>query len=110
MGKKIKKIAHAFRQDRQINVIADVPKWNYVQTLLSLGDRRVGDILLAVHRQNGNWMKALKDININPDFYVYREKDLDEILPWDIIDVGMSKKKLMREYEKALSGRHEPKL
>ncbi len=110
VGKKIKKIAHVFRQDRQINVIADVPKWNYVQALLSLGDRRVGDILLAVHRQNGNWMRALKDININPDFYVYREKDLNEILPWDIIDIGMSPKKLRREYEKALAGHHEPKL
>ncbi|MBP1711441.1 MAG: hypothetical protein H6Q49_1643, partial [Deltaproteobacteria bacterium] len=43
-------------------------------------------------------------------FYVYRVKDLDDIMPWDIIDVGMSKKKLMREYEKALAGYHEPKL
>jgi radical SAM superfamily enzyme YgiQ (UPF0313 family) len=102
VGKRIKKISQAFRQDKQINVIADVPKWNYVQALLSLGDRRVGDILLAVHRLHGNWMKALKDVNINPDFYVYRQKDLNEILPWDIIEVGISKKSLRRENEKAL--------
>jgi radical SAM superfamily enzyme YgiQ (UPF0313 family) len=99
---KIKKIVHAFRQDKQINVIAGVPKWNYVQALLSLGDRRVGDILLAAHRRNGNWKRALKEVNINPDFYVYRQKDPDEILPWDIIEVGVSKKALIKEYKKAL--------
>jgi len=103
VGKKIKKIVQAFRQDKQINVIADVPKWNYVQALLSLGDRRVGDVLLAVHRLNGNWMRALKDVNINPDFYVYRQKDLDEFLPWDIIKVGIPKKALVKEYKKALA-------
>jgi len=103
VGKKIKKIVQSFRQDKQINVIADVPKWNYVQTLLSLGDRRVGDLLLAVHRLNGNWMRALKDVNINPDFYVYRQKDLDEFLPWDIIKVGIPKKALVKEYKKALA-------
>jgi radical SAM superfamily enzyme YgiQ (UPF0313 family) len=102
VGKKIKKVAQAFRQDKQINVIADVPKWNYVQALLSLGDRRVGDILLKVHQLNGNWMKALKTVNINPDFYVYRQKDLDEVLPWDIIEVGISKKALIKEYRKAM--------
>ena len=107
VGKKIKKIVDAFRQDKQINVIADVPKWNYVQALLSLGDRRVGDILLAVHRLNGNWMKAFKDVNINPDFYVYRQKDLNEFLPWDIIEVGIPKKVLIREYEKGLRPKAE---
>lgn len=99
---KIKKIVHAFRQDKQINVIAGVPKWNYAQALLSSGDRRVGDILLAAHRRNGNWKKALKEVNINSDFYVYRQKDLDEFLPWDIIEVGISKKHLINEYQKAL--------
>ncbi len=102
VGKKIKKITQAFKLDRQIHVIADVPKWNYVQALLSLGDRRVGDVLMAVHRLNGNWMRALKEININADFYVYRQKELDEILPWDIIDIGIPKKHLINEYRKAL--------
>ncbi len=101
-GKKIKKIVNAFRNDRQIKVIHDVPKWNYVQALLSLGDRRVGEILLAVHNLEGNWSKALKEVNINSDFYVYRQKSFDEFLPWDIIDLGVSKKSLISECRKAL--------
>ena len=104
-GKKIKKIISAFSRDKQIHVIHDVPKWNYVQALLSLGDRRVGEILLAVHRLDGNWVKAFKEVNINPDDYVYRQKAFDEILPWDIIDLGFSKKILISEYKKALEVR-----
>ena len=100
-GKKIKKIVSAFGRDKQINVIHDVPKWNYVQALLSLGDRRVGEILMAVHRLEGNWVKAVKDVNINPDFYVYRRKSFDEVLPWDIVNLGTSKKALISECKKA---------
>jgi radical SAM superfamily enzyme YgiQ (UPF0313 family) len=102
VGRKIKKIENAFRRYRQVKIIHDVPKWNYVQALLSLGDRRVGEILLAVNRLEGNWAQALKEVNINSDFYVDRQKQFDEILPWDIIDLGVSKKALMSEYRKAL--------
>jgi radical SAM superfamily enzyme YgiQ (UPF0313 family) len=101
-GKKIKKIENAFSRNRQVKVIHDVPKWNYIQALLSLGDRRVGEILLSVNRLDGNWAQALKEVNINPDFYVYRHKQFDEILPWDIIDLGVSKKALINEYRKTL--------
>lgn len=102
VGRRMKKIAHAFRADKQINVIADVPKWSYVQALLSLGDRRVGEILAVVHRLNGNWVRAFKEVTINPDFYVYRQKDVNEFLPWDIIEVGVPQKALIKEYKKAL--------
>jgi radical SAM superfamily enzyme YgiQ (UPF0313 family) len=102
VGKKIKKIENAFSREKQIKVIYDVPKWNYVQALLSLGDRRVGEILMAVNRLDGNWAQALKEVNINPDFYVYRKKQFDEVLPWDIIDLGVSKKALISECRKAL--------
>ncbi|MDM7986296.1 MAG: radical SAM protein [Smithella sp.] len=101
-GKKMKKIENAFRKDKQIKVIHDVPKWNYIQALLSLGDRRVGEILLAVHRLEGNWSRALKEVNINPDFYVYRPKAFDEVLPWDIVRLGVAKKALVAEYRKAM--------
>jgi radical SAM superfamily enzyme YgiQ (UPF0313 family) len=102
VSKKIKKIVSAFGRDKQIRVIHDVPKWNYVQALLSLGDRKVGEILLAVHRLHGNWAQALKEVNVNADFYVYRRKQFDEVLPWNIIDSGTAIKALISEYEKAL--------
>lgn len=103
VGKKIKKIVRAFGDNRQIKVIHDVPKWNYIQALLSLGDRRVGEILLAVHHLHGNWAQALKETHVNADFYVYRRKQFDEVLPWDIVALRTSKKSLISECKKALS-------
>ncbi len=88
-----------------IMVNSDVPKWAYIQALLSLGDRRVSTILLSAHKLNGNWKKAMQLSQINPDFFVYREKDLDELLPWDFIDHGITKKHLKTEYRLALEGR-----
>lgn len=101
--KRIKMINTAFRREASIRVIHDLPKWNYVQALLSLGDRRVSDILLSVHHHGGNWPQALKEVNINPDFYVYRQKETSEILPWDFIDHGVSKAFLFREYRNSFA-------
>jgi radical SAM superfamily enzyme YgiQ (UPF0313 family) len=105
--KKIRLIEKAFRRDPVVHVIHDIPKWNYVQALLSLGDRRVGKILLRVHQEGGNWPRALKTGDPHPDFYVYRQKDPAEILPWDFIDHGVSREFLLREYQKALSPQGE---
>lgn len=91
-----------------IQVSFDVPKWAYVQTLLSMGDRRVGRILSLVHKYGGDWKKALRYSELNPDFYVYRPKDLQEILPWDFLDHGIRKSFLVNEYNRALEGKLTP--
>lgn len=101
--KRIRRIKAALRKESSIKVIHDLPKWNYVQALLSLGDRSVGKILMSVHKNNGNWARTFKEVNINPDFYVYRQKNLDEILPWDFIDHGVSREFLVSEFRRALS-------
>jgi len=100
--KRIHTIERSLRKETLVNVIYDLPKWNYIQALLSLGDRKVGKILLAAHQNNGNWPKAFKEVNVNPDFYVYRHKSTDEILPWDFIDRGVSKQDTIDEYNKTL--------
>lgn len=102
--KRMRKIETALRKEPSVKVIHDLPKWNYIQALLSLGDRKVGNILLSSHQNNGNWPKVFKELNINPDFYVYRHKGMEEILPWDFIDHGVSKQYLMAEYKKAFEG------
>ena len=99
--KRMRKIENALRREPSVKVIHDLPKWNYIQALLSLGDRKVSKILLSAHQNNGNWPKVFKEVNINPDFYVYRHKSMEETLPWDFIDHGISKQYLMAEYKKA---------
>jgi hypothetical protein len=86
-------------------VHSDIPRWAYVQALLARGDRRVAEILAAVHTLSGNWAQALKIVSVNPDFYVGRERDLDETLPWDFIDHGVTKAFLKQDYQRALDGR-----
>jgi len=88
-----------------IKVNFDVPKWAYVQTLLSMGDRRVSAILLKSHELGGDWTKALRFSDVNPDFFVSRPKGLDEILPWDFIGQGVQKKHLVKEYNLALEAK-----
>ena len=102
LKRKLKLIKNGLRGEGNVQLIHDLPKWGYVQTLLSRGDRRMGRIILAAHQNGGNWQKTFRETNLNPDFYVYREMDLDEILPWDFIDHGISKDYLRKEYLKAL--------
>ncbi len=101
--KRMRKIENAIRREPTVKVIHDLPKWNYIQALLSLGGRRVSGILLSAHTNRGNWPKAFKEVNVNPDFYVYRRKDVGEFLPWDFIDHGIDKQYLVNEYRKAMT-------
>jgi len=99
---KIARLKAALRREGAVKVLHDLPKWNYVQALLSLGDRRVGSILLAVHGREGNWSQALKETSVNADFFVYRQKAFKEFLPWDFIDHGTDRAQLWRECRAAL--------
>ena len=102
LKKKLKMIQREVQGEKGMEMIHDLPKWAYIQALLSRGDRRVGKILMASHRHQGNWSQALRETSVNPDFYVYRERDLDEIFPWDFIDHGISKDRLKEEYLTAM--------
>jgi radical SAM superfamily enzyme YgiQ (UPF0313 family) len=102
LNEKIKWVKEGFRKDRNISVSADLPKWAYLQNLLCRGDRRVAKLLLAAHKLGGNWPQAYRSVDVNPDFYVYRQRTFEEILPWDFIDHGVKKEYLWREYQEAL--------
>ncbi|MBW2616250.1 MAG: radical SAM protein [Deltaproteobacteria bacterium] len=102
---KQKWLKKSLAKEGGIKVNTDLPKWAYVQALLSMGDRRVSSILLSAHESGGDWTKALRFSDINPDFFVYRPKGLDEVLPWDFIDHGITKKHLISEYKLALKAK-----
>ena len=102
LKKRLRILEKGVRGEKGMEVIYDLPKWAYVQTLLSRGDRRVGKILLSLHQTGGDWGRVLRETSINPDFYVYRRRSLDEVLPWDFIDHGFPKERLKEEYRKAM--------
>ncbi|MGB9628775.1 MAG: radical SAM protein, partial [Thermodesulfobacteriota bacterium] len=102
LKRRLKIIQKGVEKEQGMRLIHDLPKWAFIQALLSRGDRRVGEILMGAHLYQGDWSRALKETNINPDFYVYRVRRLDEIFPWDFIDHGIPKEKLKEEYVKAM--------
>lgn len=90
-----------------------------IEAALSRADRRVADVIEEVWRSGGRldawtdyfsferWMKAFGKCGVDPAFYANRELSTDELLPWDVIDVGVRKAHLLRErqrcYESTLS-------
>jgi radical SAM family uncharacterized protein len=101
LKRKIKKIKNDLKKVANLKINSDVPRWAYIQAMFSRGDRRVADILLMAHANQGNWPQTFKTTPLNSDFYVLRERDPDEILPWDFIDHGIRKSYLLGEYTRA---------
>ena len=75
---------------------------SYYQALLSLGDRRVAPVIAAAERNGQNWRAAVAEVGIDADFYIFRDRTNDAVLPWDIIDGGMKATFFHSEYEKGL--------
>jgi radical SAM superfamily enzyme YgiQ (UPF0313 family) len=75
---------------------------SYYQALLSLGDRRVAPAIEAAERNGGNWRAAVAETGVDADFYIFRDRSEDDVLPWDIIDGGMKRAFFRAEFEKGL--------
>ena len=108
LNKKQRSLDRAVRKIGNMNIIHDLPKWEYVQALLSRGDRRTGKLIRAAHEIGEDWKKAAKATAVDMDFYVYRRRKFSEHLPWDFIDIGVRKEYLKNEYQRALEGKFTP--
>ncbi|HMJ83147.1 MAG TPA: radical SAM protein, partial [Vicinamibacterales bacterium] len=75
---------------------------SYFQALLSLGDRRVAAVIEAAERNGQNWRAAVAEAGIDGDFYIFRDRTGDAMLPWDVIDGGMKAAFFQSEFEKGL--------
>lgn len=95
-------------------------KTSYLEGIFARGDRRLSAVILRAvekgckfdgwgeHFRFDLWMEAFEELGIDPNFYNLRERSYDEILPWDHIDIGVTKQFLMRENEKAKAGQTTP--
>ena len=84
-----------------------------LEGLLARGDRRVAKAILYVYEHGGffdawreffdynRWLEAFEACGISIDFYALRERPLDEILPWDFIDIGVTREFMIREWNQA---------
>jgi len=84
-----------------------------MEGVLARGDRRLCRVIRMAYEKgcfydawgeyykHDKWLEALEECGLSPEFYTHRERPVDEILPWDFIDCGVTKEFLIREWEKA---------
>ena len=84
-----------------------------LEGVLARGDRRIAPVILKAYEKgclydawsetfhNDLWMEAFEECGVDIAFYNNRERDVDEILPWDFIDTGVTKEFLKREWKNA---------
>lgn len=98
---------------RSLNFQWHDAKTTILEGVFARGDRKLSKAIYDAYRlgciydawtehfQYDLWMKALEQNQIDVDFYTTRKRELDEVFPWDFIDIGVTKKYLQREWLKA---------
>lgn len=91
------------------------PDVTVLEGFLARGDRRCAQVILKAYEKGALydawsenfrydlWKEAFAETGVDIEFYTLRERNTEEILPWDFIDAGVSRKFLIREWERALS-------
>lgn len=107
-------------KDKKIRYTYHDADSSYIEAVLARGDRRLAPaIALAVEEgamldawdeyfDFDRWMDVFERTGVDPDFYTVRGFGLDEVLPWDIIDCGVTKEFLLRERERAYAEKTTP--
>ena len=110
-GRFIKSLVH----DRALSIAYHEPEQTFLEGVLSRGDKLTGKIILRAWETGARfdnwteyfdltrWLDAFDYCGIDPENYT-RERQEDEILSWDFVNVGLTKKFLLRERHRAYSG------
>lgn len=101
---------------RKVSVSRHVPWTSFLEGVFARGDRRLCDVIETAwrkgckfdsweeHLDREKWMDSFSENGIDPFFYTARKRSFDEVLPWDHMDYGVTKKFLIKENEKAHRG------
>ncbi|MEV4477516.1 TIGR03960 family B12-binding radical SAM protein [Nonomuraea sp. NPDC049419] len=120
VDRRLKALREALRSDknygRAIGYRYHDGKPSIVEGLLSRGDRRVGAVIRAVWEDGGRfdgwsehfsyerWMTAAEQVGVDVDWYTTREREENEVLPWDHLDAGLDREWLWQDWQEAVSG------
>ena len=99
----LKRLKKTLSGRKGIEMIAEPTKSAYIQGVLARGDRRVSRALYRAHQSGGvkSFSRAMKEEALKDEDYLYREYGEREILPWDVLDMGMKKEYLYEEWRRA---------
>ena len=116
-------VKHAFME--QLNRKSLRYNWHdaevtVLEGVFARGDRKTAGVIEEAYRlgciydswtesfDNEKWMKAFENTGIDLAFYNLRERNIDEVFPWDFIDIGVTKEFLKREWNRAMDGEVTP--
>src|SRR5438046_4623892 len=91
LQKKLEVIKRGARPLGNVRVLHENPREAALQALLARGDRRVADFLELAAGFGGDWRRALREWDGDPNFYTTRSRSIEEPLPWDHFDVGVKR-------------------
>ena len=112
-AKVVKNEIRAQVNQRSIRYSWHEPDVTILEGFLARGDRRCAQVILKAYEKGAIydawsesfdyhiWKEAFAETNTDIDFYTLRERSTEEILPWDFIDAGVTKKFLIHEWEQA---------
>ncbi len=114
LGRKVGLLRDALRRDRGVQLRWHDPRASLAEGIASRGDRRVGAVIEEVWRRGGTfqewsehfsldlWIEAMAAHGLSVDWYVHRERDRPELLPWAHISAGLHEDYLWQEWQDAL--------
>ncbi len=115
LQRKINLLRDATRRMHGVQVKWHDPKATLVEGLMSRGDRRLADVIETVWRMGGTfqewnerfdlelWLDAMREHDLEPDFYAHRHRTEEEVLPWDHLSAGLHKDFLWQDWRDALA-------
>ncbi len=112
MKEKHKFLREIFTKNKRVALKIHEKEISYLEGFLARGDERIGEMVKKAwengakfeswkeHFKFEAWTKAMNDLDISEDEYL-RERDINETLPWDFVDVGINKEYFLNELAKA---------
>jgi hypothetical protein len=106
--RKLQFLRKAFARMPNVDAICKSARTGAAQSALALGDRRVASALEASVTRGLDLRRALRETGLDPVFYLFRGRERDEVLPWEVVDNGVSKAYFWRELERSRQERLSP--
>jgi radical SAM superfamily enzyme YgiQ (UPF0313 family) len=106
--RKLQYLRKAFGRMSNVDAVIKSARTGVSQSILALADRRVADALEHACVENVDLKRAMKAVGLDPGFYLFRGRGREEVLPWDIVDNGVSKGYYLRELDKSAQEKVSP--
>ena len=116
LRRKVELLRNRLRRNKRVHLKWHSPEASTAEAITSRGDRRIGQVIEHVWRHGGTfqewsehfdlnlWKQAMAASGLDIEWYVYRHRGEDEVLPWDHIHAGLHKDFLWQDWQDALSG------